>query len=111
MTTSIKVPKEIQELFWESDACRELAKAHDEGILPSLKAIYYASKAGRARTLAWRAMKAAHAEVNHYTWHYDDLLGVITKMEAPGEYKTVKKPRKPRAAKAETPVVNQGEKQ
>ena len=110
MTTSIKVPKEIQELFWESDACRELAKAHDEGILPSLKAIYYASKAGRARMLAWRAMRAAHAEVNHYTWHYDDLLGVITKAELPTAI-VAKKTRKPRAAKAETPVGNQGEKQ
>lgn len=100
MTTSIKVPREVQELFWESDACRELAHAHDGGIFPSLKAIYYASRAGKARTLAWRAMKSVHAEVSHYTWHYNELMGAIVKDEPPMPPPAPKKTRKPRTAKS-----------
>jgi hypothetical protein len=104
MTTSIKVPKEVQELFWESDACRELARAHDEGILPSLKAIYYASRAGKARTLAWRALKSIHAEVSYHSWHYNELMGSIVKDELPVAV-VPKKARKPRVAKEAAPTA------
>lgn len=114
MAKSIKIPKEVMEVFYEMYALGELAAARDEGFFPSLKAIYYKQKATKARVLAWRALRAAHPEVGSGDWEMDIMTGVATLLEAPavpGEFKAVKKPRKPRAAKPAAPAaITEGEK-
>lgn len=106
---SIKVPKEIQELFFEAAACRELAANHDAGFFPSLKAIYYAQKAEKARMFAWRALSAAHAAVSTGVWTFDPLTGVAAKREDPAAPKKTRKPRAPKVVQPAAPAVKQGE--
>ena len=45
MTTQVKVPKEIQELFFEAKAFFNLAEAHKCGLIPSPKSFYYTLRA------------------------------------------------------------------
>jgi hypothetical protein len=101
--TSIKVPKEVMEVFYEGAAAGALAAAHDSGWFPSLKAIYYAQKATKARAFAWRALGAVHPQTLSGVWTLDIQSGVATKQEPEAPVK----PKKTRAKKAvpATPVT------
>lgn len=102
MAKEIKVPKEVMEVFYESEACGALAADYDRGLFPSLKAIYYATRAVKADKLAWRAMFGAHPEVMVGTWHLNIDTGLCIKEDEPvmpGEFKAVKKTRAPRKPK------------
>jgi hypothetical protein len=98
MAQVIRVPKEVMEIFHEAKAASALATLHDSGWFPSLKAIFYAQKAAKARAFAWRALGAAHPATLSGQWVLDSQAGVVTKEEPPEAAKE-KKPRKPRAIK------------
>lgn len=109
MAQSIKVPKEVMEVFYESAALTALAAHYDGGFFPSLKAVFYAQKATKARALAWRALHAAHPATMTGEWHVDVASGMAQKAaDAPDEVKP-KKTRKPRTPKAAPEATNQGE--
>lgn len=96
----VKVPKEVQDVFAESIACDELAKLHDTGWFPSMKAIYYKHRSVKLELFAWKTLKIVEAG-----WKYNSVTGEATK-EEPSEA-AVKKPRKPRAKKVEPTVETQ----
>lgn len=87
---TIKVPKEVMEVFYEAAACEQLAK--NSGFL---KALYYKSKAVKAQAIAMRAMQAAHAVTAKGEWHINLTLGTMNKADDP----LVVKPKKSRAKK------------
>ena len=93
---TIKVPKEVMEVFYESAACDRLAK--NSGFI---KAIYYKTKAVKAHALARRALQAAHSATAEGDWQLNLTLGTVTKVEDP----VAMKPKKTRAKKVETTKV------
>lgn len=105
MANQVKVPKEIQELFFEAIAFNRLADASAKWILPSPKAFYYALRAVKVGSLAWRTLKQTFPNIDMAHWTYDATSGVA---KAPVIEKP-KAPRVPRKAKVKaepaTPAV------
>jgi hypothetical protein len=97
------------EVFYEGAAAGALAAAHDSGWFPSLKAIYYAQKATKARALAWRALGAAHPQTLSGVWTLDIQAGVATKQE-PDALMKVKRTRKAKAVTATATTTPEGAK-
>lgn len=110
MMTSVKAPREVQELFFEARACHRLAIEHD-GWWPGdiVKAIYYGAKAEKASSFAWRALQSAHPEISNAAWSYDSTTGIATKDVDP-DAPIVKKPRKPRVKKVVAAAPQEGDK-
>lgn len=112
MATSVKVPKEVMELFYEHIACRFLSDEHRRNWFPSLKAIYYQQKAVKANNLAWRALAAAHPVVDPTDWSIDMYTGVAGKYEdpkAPKKTRASRKPKAPAVPATTAPAGKQGE--
>lgn len=111
----VKVPKEVMELVYEAAACKELAAQFSGSFFSFHKAIYFATKAEKARTLSGRALAAVHPETMDGDWEIDLRRGVATKKQVPEAEAKPKKPRKQRTPKAETkpaaPAANEGEQQ
>lgn len=111
MTTQVKVPKEIQELFIEAEACAVLSNHFASRFIPSLKALYYTVRKLKVESLAWRALKKVFPEVGT-SWIYSYQTGMAyapTPVSSDVD-KPPKKTRKPRAAKAVVAVAGPGEK-
>lgn len=94
MTNQIKVPKEIQELFFESAAFYTLALGARRWLLPSPKAFYYALRAGKVDAMAWRTLKQVFPQTAVGEWKYDIALGVAHRIDEPVKTRA---PRKPKA--------------
>jgi hypothetical protein len=108
----IKVPKEVMEVLYESEACLSLSNYYARGWFPSVKALYYGTKATKAERLAWRALGNAHPETTQGSWRISTVTGLATKDE-PAILKE-KKPRVPRKPKAVSttpaaPAAKEGE--
>ena len=105
MQNQVKVPKEIQELFIEAEACRELAKAHTNWLIPSPKALYYTIRSQKVLSLAWRTLERVFPQVVD-GWSYNNKTGLAVAPDAPVELKPKKPraPRKPKAAPVEAEV-------
>ena len=98
MSKSVKVPKEVMELVYEEQACLELSEAHSEGFFPSLKAIYYKSRAVKANVLVNRALASVYPQVKEGDWTIDIATGLAIKSISLSDLPP-KKTRKPRASK------------
>lgn len=99
----IKLPKDIQELLYEAQACNNLAAEFSRGLLPSLKAVCYATRGARAEALAHKALRQTHPRMNKGVWLIKleegiavDTTPVVAKPKAP---------RKPRTAPTDSPTV------
>lgn len=97
MTNQVKVPKEIQELFFEAHAFLTLADLHKRWFLPSPKAFYYAIRGEKVTALAWRTLIRTFPNINMTHWVYDSSIGMAT---AP----VVEKPKVPRKPKVKAEV-------
>lgn len=102
MTNQVKVPKEIQELFFEAAAFKQLAANNSRWLIPSPKAFYWAIRGEKVSALAWRTLQQLSPTVNMSGWAYDAVTGLATAPVA----ETPKAPRVPRKAKvkAEQPA-------
>lgn len=105
---SVKVPKEIHELFFEVAALRALASEHNHSWLPSPKAFVYRLKAEKVAALAWRTLRATYPQITA-TWTADIDMGIVSEPAPPIELAQPKKPRVPRKPKAVTAPATQGE--
>jgi len=105
MANQVKVPKEIQEIFFEAAAFARLSINYSRWLIPSPKAFYYALKAEKVDALAWRTLKQIHKQTASGVWHYDLNTGVAHEITA---FELVepkpKKPRAPRKPKVEVQV-------
>lgn len=95
MMNQVKVPKEIQELFFEAAAFQNLSESHAKWFLPSPKAFYYALRAEKVHALAWRTLKQITNNVDMAGWTYVASTGLATAPVA----ETPKAPRVPRKSK------------
>lgn len=102
MTNQVKVPKEIQELFFEAAAYDRLVHSAARWILPSPKAFYYSLRAEKVEALAWRTLKQLAPQVASGEWRYDPALGMAVRTDEPLKPKA---PRVPRKAKVRAEVV------
>lgn len=103
---SIKVPKEIHELFFEVAALRALASEHNHPWLPSPKAFLYRVKAEKVAALAWRTLRATYPQITT-EWVCDIDAGTVhLPMLAAFVEAKEKKPRAPRKSNAVAPVTS-----
>lgn len=98
MVNQVKVPKEIQELFFEAAAFKQLAASHSRWVIPSPKAFYYAIRGEKVSALAWRTLMQTFPKVDMLNWNYDIALGIAA---APAVEKP-KAPRVPRKSKVKS---------
>lgn len=104
MTNQVKVPKEIQELFYEAAAFSALSLSAMCWLIPSPKAYYYALRAEKVDALAWRTLKQLFPQTAVGEWKYDLALGVAFRVDEP--VLTPKAPRVPRKTKIkQTPAI------
>ena len=99
MQNQVKVPKEIQELFIEAEACNALAIFHTNWLIPSPKALYYTIRKAKVNNLAWRALARVFPQMDE-RWTYHGITGIAHGPDEP-ELAVPKKPRaqrKPRVA-------------
>lgn len=98
MSKTVKVPKEIQELFFEAAAAVSLSIYHSKWLIPSPKAFYYSLRGEKLDALAWRTLNKLFLETGEGSWRYDINNGIAYKIVA----ETPKPPRAPRVAKPKT---------
>jgi len=103
MTNQVKVPKEIQELFYEAYAYKTLADQHKRWLIPSPKAFYYAIRGEKVMTLAWRTLTQTFPNINMDHWRYDAVTGLA---KAPA-VETPKAPRVPRKSKVKVEAAKE----
>lgn len=99
MTTQVKVPKEIQELFIEAAACRELAHHFASWLIPSPKALYYTIRCLKVEAIAWKTLETLFPAVKD-AWVYDNKTGMAFEPATATMPVAPKKTRKPRTPKA-----------
>lgn len=92
----VKIPTSIMDVYHEMAACRQLAKEHDTGWFPSLKAIIYTAKAEKLYRFADRAMQNAFPQIKVLSdWVVDLDAGAFVFAKEPIEV-VPKKTRKPK---------------
>ena len=91
MATTIKVPKEVMEVFYEMLALEELMNSSG-----FFKQLHYRTKYKKAYSLAWRALHAAHPSTAKGEWFLNQVNGTVTLLEPQAPKKT--RTRKPKAA-------------
>lgn len=104
MAQTIKVPKEVMEVFYEMLALEELKDSAG-----FFKKQYYTSKYKKAYYLAWRALGAAHPQVNYDEWILNATAGTVTKIEAVLPKARTRKPKATPVATATSTVTKEGE--
>lgn len=111
MQNQVKVPKEIQELFFEAEACNVLAAAHMSWWVPSPKVLYYTLRRDKVTALAWRTLERLFSQ-RMPGWTYDMLTCTASApldVSVSVEHGLPKKPRAPRKPKASvTPAATPG---
>lgn len=95
MTNQVKVPKEIQELFFEAAAFFSLAIFHSRWLIPSPKTFYYALRGEKVDAMAWRTLHKVFPKTAEGVWHYDINSGVANEV-VDDKPKAPRAPRKPK---------------
>jgi hypothetical protein len=93
MSQTIRVPKEVMEIFYEMLALEELMDS-----CGLMRKLYYTQKYKKAYHLAWRALGAAHPAVTAGEWQFNATGGFVTKIEPKTEVVKKTRQRKPKVA-------------
>ena len=69
-TEELEVPEEVRELFEEVVACNQCRDVCIRSVFKAKRAIYYAKKAIRANTDAWRKVRVLWPQSGEGSWQY-----------------------------------------
>ena len=104
MAQTIKVPKEVMEVFYEMLALDELRVSAS-----FLMRKHYTTKYKKAYHLAWRALGAAHPATAVGEWEFNPTAGTVTKIEAVLPKARTRKPKATPATTVASTVTKEGE--
>lgn len=78
-TKELEVPEEVRELFDEVLACNQCRDECIRSVFKAKRAIYYAKKAVRANTDAWRKVRELWPQTADGHWKYSHDTALVSK--------------------------------